>query len=129
MRRVRRFGDMTIKTKSDLRAYRKGVKLAIDLLDDINRHGRVIALRGETAERRDELNRLTAIYRDIAAEYNTKHITALAKGLPEADKFIFVLYYGNAMPVKTISGKYHYSERQVYYILKRSRARLNISEV
>lgn len=120
---------MTIKTKSDLRAYRKGVKLATDLLDDINRHSRVIALRGETAERRDELNRLTAIYRDIAAEYNTKNITTLAKGLPEADKFIFVLYYGNAMPTKTISDKYHYSERQVYYILKRSRARLNISEV
>ena len=120
---------MTIKTKSDLRAYRKGVKLAIDLLDDINRHSKIISMRGETAERRDELNRLTAIYRDIAAEYNTKNITTLAKGLPEADKFIFVLYYGNAMSTKTISDKYHYSERQVYYILKRSRAKLNISEV
>ena len=129
MRRVRRFGDMTIKTKSDLRAYRKGVKLAIDLLDDINRHSKIISMRGETAERRDELNRLTSIYRDIAAEYNTKNITTLAKGLPEADKFIFVLYYGNAMTAQTLSVKYHYSERQVYYILKRSRARLQISEV
>lgn len=120
---------MTIKTKSDLRAYRKGVKLAIDLLDDINRHNRVIALRGETAARREELNRLTAIYRDITAEYNTKNITKLAADLPEADKFIFVLYYGNAMTAQTLSDKYHYSERQVYYILKRSRAKLNISEV
>ena len=129
MQRVRRFGDMTIKTKSDLRAYRKGVKLAKDLLDDISRHSRIIALRGETAERRDELNRLIAIYRDIAAEYNAKNITILTKGLPEADRFIFMLYYGNAMTAKTISDKYHYSERQVYYILKRSRARLQISEV
>ena len=128
MRRARRFGDMT--TKTELTAFRDGVKVTKALYADINRLSRVMTMTG-IADKREELDRLTTMYRDYASRYSVKKIKQLTEGtdLSAKEQLIFELFYGDAMPVSELSNKYFYSERMIYYNLKRARAKLHIMEV
>lgn len=128
MRRVKRFGDMT--TKTELTAFRDGVKVTKALYADINRLSRLMTMTGIT-DNRNEFDRLTAIYREYADRYSVKKIKQLTAGadLSAKERLIFELFYGDAMPVSELSDKYFYSERMIYYNLKRARAKLHIMEV
>ena len=117
-------------TKTELTAFRDGVKVTKALYADINRLSRVMTMTG-IADKREELDRLTTMYRDYASRYSVKKIKQLTEGtdLSAKEQLIFELFYGDAMPVSELSNKYFYSERMIYYNLKRARAKLHIMEV